>query len=53
MAVTIVNPESPIFSFIQYFLKQSIGASTVQVNEITEISNPQLTVQFEKKSKVT
>ena len=53
MVVSSLNAESPVFSFIQYYLKQCLGASSVQVCEINEISNPQLTIQFEKKSKVT
>ena len=51
MVVSNLSPDSPVFSFIQYYLKQSIGASSAQVCEIAEISNPQLTIQFEKRSK--
>lgn len=52
MVVSTLSSDSAVFSFIQYHLKQTIGASAVTVLEIEEISNPQLTIQFEKKSKV-
>lgn len=51
VVVSQLAQDSPVFSFIQYHLKQSLGASSALVSEVAEVSNPQLTVQFEKRTK--
>jgi hypothetical protein len=38
---------------IEYFLRLSMHASTAKIMSAWEVSNPQLTLQFEKRSKVS
>lgn len=45
--------DSPTFTFIEYFLRLNLHASTAKIIQSYEVSNPQLTLQFEKRSKVT
>lgn len=44
--------DSPTFTFIEYFLRLNLHASTAKIIQAYEVSNPQLTLQFEKRSKV-
>ena len=44
--------DSPTFTFIEYFLRLNLHASTAKIIQSYEVSNPQLTLQFEKRSKV-
>lgn len=44
--------DSPTFTFIEYFLRLNLNASTAKIIQSFEVSNPQLTLQFEKRSKV-
>lgn len=44
--------DSPTFTFIEYFLRLNLQASTAKIIQSFEVSNPQLTLQFEKRSKV-
>ena len=44
--------DSPTFTFIEYFLRLNLHASTAKIIQAFEVSNPQLTLQFEKRSKV-
>lgn len=51
--MTGLNQDSSSYSFIEYFLRLSMHASTARILSAWEVSNPQLTLQFEKRSKVT
>lgn len=44
--------DSSTFTFIEYFLRLNLHASTAKIIQAYEVSNPQLTLQFEKRSKV-
>ena len=44
--------DSPTFTFIEYFLRLNLHSSTAKIIQSFEVSNPQLTLQFEKRSKV-
>jgi hypothetical protein len=44
--------DSPTFTFIEYFLRLNLHASSAKIIQAFEVSNPQLTLQFEKRSKV-
>ena len=46
-----ITAETPSFSFVEYFLRLSLQASTPRIHSLWEISNPQLTLQFEKRTK--
>lgn len=46
-----LSNDSPSFSFLEYFLRLSMHASTVRICSAWEVSNPQLTLQFEKRAK--
>src|ERR1700733_14440920 len=46
-----VTTDHPNFSYIEYFLRLSLHASTAKVIMAWEVSNPQLTLQFDKRSK--
>ncbi len=50
--LTILNQENSSYSFIEYFLRLSMQASTARIMSSWEVSNPQLTLQFEKRAKV-
>ena len=45
--------DSPTFTFIEYFLRLNLQASTAKIIQSFEVSNPRLTLQFEKRSKVS
>lgn len=50
----LLNPltgDSQAFGFIEYFLRLSLHATTTKITSAWEISNPQLTLQFEKRAK--
>lgn len=46
-----IASDGSTFSFIEYFLRLNLLASTANIHSAWEISNPQLTIQFEKRSK--
>lgn len=46
-----LTSESPSFGFIEYFLRLSLHASTARIVQAWEVSNPQLTLSFEKRAK--
>lgn len=46
-------PDSQAFGFLEYFLRLSLHTSTTRILEAWEVSNPQLTVQFERRAKET
>lgn len=50
--LTALNNDSNSYAFIEYFLRLSMHASTAKILSAWEVSNPQLTLQFEKRSKV-
>lgn len=50
--LTALNNDSSSYAFIEYFLRLSMHASTAKILSAWEVSNPQLTLQFEKRSKV-
>jgi hypothetical protein len=50
--LTQLTVDSPAFCFVEYFLRLKMQASTARIIEAHEISNPKLTLQFEKRSKV-
>lgn len=49
--LNVVNGESQSFAFLEYYLRLSLHASTVRILNAWEVSNPQLTLQFEKRAK--
>lgn len=46
-----MSQDSPSFGFIEYFLRLSLHASTAKVSLAWEVSNPQLTSQFDKRAR--
>jgi hypothetical protein len=50
--LTQLGEDSNSFTFIEYFLRLSLRASTAKVTSLWEVSNPQLSLQFEKRCKV-
>lgn len=48
--LTPLSNDSNAYSFIEYFLRLSMHASTAKILSSWEVSNPQLTLQFEKRS---
>lgn len=44
--------DSASFTYIEYFLRLSLQASTAKIIQAYQVSNPQLTLQCEKRSKV-
>lgn len=46
-----VGTDSQAFGFIEYFLRLSLHATTAKIVEAWEISNPQVTLQFEKRAR--
>lgn len=46
-----VSGECQSFAFLEYYLRLSLHASTVKILNAWEVSNPQLTLQFEKRAK--
>lgn len=46
-----VSGESQSFAFLEYYLRLSLHAGTVKILNAWEVSNPQLTLQFEKRAK--
>ncbi len=48
-----LTSDSQAFGFLEYFLRLSLHSSTTRIMEAWEVSNPQLTMQFEKRSKDT
>lgn len=49
--LTQLSADSPNFAYIEYFLRLSLHASTAKIVSAWEVSNPQLTLQFDKRSK--
>lgn len=49
---TTLQTTSPQFARLEYSLQLALGASTARIVDAQVVSNPHLTVQFEKKSKV-
>lgn len=49
--LTVLASESPTFAYIEYFLRLSLCASTARIERAWEVSNPQLTLQFDKRSR--
>lgn len=49
--LTVLTSESPTFAYIEYFLRLSLCASTARIERAWEVSNPQLTLQFDKRSR--
>lgn len=47
-----VAPDSSNYAFLQYFLRLSLHASTARILSAWEVSNPQLTMSFERRSQV-
>ncbi|OIR58202.1 MAG: B-box zinc finger protein [Amphiamblys sp. WSBS2006] len=43
-----LSPETKEYSQIEYYLRMCLCSSTTQVTELLEISNPRLTLRFEK-----
>lgn len=50
--LTVLNGDTGAYAFLEYFLRLSMQASTAKILSAWEVSNPQLTLQFEKRSKV-
>lgn len=48
---TSLSPASPQFSRVEYLLQLSLRASTAKILNATVVSNPHLTLQFEKRAK--
>lgn len=48
--LTSLSNDSNPYAFIEYFLRLSMHASTAKILSSWEVSNPQLTLQFEKRS---
>jgi hypothetical protein len=46
-----LSEDSNSFAYVEYFLRLSLHASTAKIFSAWEVSNPQLTLQFEKKCK--
>lgn len=46
-----LSEDSNAFAYVEYFLRQSLHASTAKIITAHEVSNPQLTLQFEKRCK--
>jgi hypothetical protein len=46
-----LSNDTQSFGFLEYFLRLSLHASTAKIVNSWEVSNPQLTLQFEKRAK--
>lgn len=53
MELSPIHPASPSFSQLEYDLQSLSKASTLRITQAWEISNPNLTVQFDRRSRVS
>ena len=53
MDLSSLSPGSHAFVQLEYDLQSTTKASTLRIQKAWEISNPSLTVAFERRSKVT
>jgi hypothetical protein len=51
--LTTVGEDHQSYAFIEYFLRLSLHSSTAKITALWEVSNPQLSLQFEKRCKVS
>ena len=49
---TQLSPNSPEFAYLEYGLQLSLNASTARIVAAYAVSNPHLSLQFEKRCKV-
>jgi len=47
-----LSPSSPQYSYLEYLLQLGLKASTVQIINVFTVSNPHLSVQFERRCRV-
>lgn len=48
-----VSPNSQEWARLEYYLQISLGSSTAVIKNIWSIANPNMTMNFEKRNKVT
>ena len=51
--LTQLSEDSTTFAYVEYYLRLSLNATTAKIYSAWEVSNPQLTLQFEKRCKDT